>query len=113
VTESCTLPSSTSFDDRSLERIAALLRIELDPAFQLMVQVIEWTDFDDERFLDLLHYTLQFPLDLMNDWQHLESLLRYGGSVWRATERGLERRVDPTATAAFDQATRLSDAASS
>jgi len=63
----------------------------------------------DERFLDLLHYTLQDPPDPWepNDWQHLESLLRYGGFVWRATERGLERRVDPTATAACDQATQL------
>jgi hypothetical protein len=112
--DSYRLPSSTSFDDRSLERIAALLRIELDPAFQLMGQVIEWADFDDERYLDLLHHTLPNVLDPwnMNDWQHLESLLRYGGSVWRATKYGLERRVDPTATGAFDQATRISDAVS-
>jgi hypothetical protein len=113
VVESYTLPEGApNWDERSLERVAALLRIELDPAHGVLGQVIGWTDDDEERFLDLLHYTLQFPLDLMNDRRHLESLLRYGGSVWQATEGGLERRVDPTATAAFKQATQPSDEAS-
>ena len=52
-----------------------------------------------ERYLDVVDYVLGHPsftnLDsrLLDD---LEDVLLKGGSVWRATDRGLERRVDKT-----------------
>ena len=51
------------------------------------------------RYLDVIDYVLAHPpltnLDqrLLDD---LEDMLFKGGSVWRATDRGLERRVDKT-----------------
>jgi hypothetical protein len=105
---------SRRIDVVGLELVAALLRIDLtgldsDGPFPT---IIGWASSDDERFLDLLHYTLQFPSKVGTAWKKLEILLALGGSVWRATEKGLELRVDPTAGAAFDQASQTSDASS-
>jgi hypothetical protein len=78
---------------------------------QLHLELLEYAHSDQERYLDLLSASLQLaPLTL--EVQMLDSSLTRGGSVWRATERGLERRVDPTAMVALDQATRLRDSAS-
>jgi hypothetical protein len=72
---------------------------------------MSWSD-DEDRFLDLLHYSLQLPSNLIRDWKSLDILLALGGSVWRATENGLVRRVDPTTMQAFATVTATQDSAS-
>ena len=42
----------------------------------------------------------------------LDRILEQGDSIWRATERGIELRVDPTVVAAFEEATAQPDAVS-
>ena len=78
----------------------------------LFASILAWADYDEERLLDLLHYTLVLPSDRIRNWQSVDTLLELGGSVWRATGQGLVRRVDPTATQAFNAATSVQDPAS-
>ena len=101
-------------DEAGLERLAALLRIDLrgTDGYGMLIGILAWTDDDDERLLDVIHYTLQIPTRLQKMWNELEILLAYGGSVWQATDRGLQRRVDPTSMEAFSAATAITDRAS-
>jgi hypothetical protein len=125
--EAYTLPQPTSamlsrpMDRVGLERLAAHLQIDARgmDARGLFASMLAWADYDEERLLDLLHYTLLLPIhgagSLMSptrDWESLDTLLELGRSVWRATEQGLVRRVDPTAAAAYEQAVKPQDAAS-
>jgi hypothetical protein len=113
ISESYKVPGTVrTVDERFVDRVAAVLHIEINPAYNLLGQFFDWTEDDDERFLDLLHYTLKLSLDKKIDVGHLEMVLHLGGSVWRATKDGLERRVDPTALEAFEQATQVQDLAS-
>jgi hypothetical protein len=102
-------------DRAGLDRLAAQLRIDAgrsaDSDFYF-TPILVWAADDKERLLDLLHYTLILPSRTTSDWQILDILLELGGSVWRATENGLERRVDPSATQAFNAATATPDSAS-
>jgi hypothetical protein len=66
--------------------------------------LLGWWQQDPERFLDFIHYLLQEPDVDEDDIGALDQILERGGSVWRATDRGLQRRVDPVATAAFEMA---------
>jgi hypothetical protein len=64
---------------------------------------------DDENILDVIHTLLQMGCNGFD----LNPILEAGGSVWTATVGdGLRRRVDPTATNAYDSATRDTDDAS-
>jgi hypothetical protein len=45
-------------------------------------------------------------------WNELEILLAYGGSMWQATGKGLQRRVDEPTMVAFNAATAVPDSAS-
>ena len=47
-----------------------------------------------------------------DDVRALDRILEQGDSIWRATERGIELRVDPTVVAAFEEATAQPDAVS-
>jgi hypothetical protein len=67
---------------------------------------------DPDHFLDFLHYMLKVAELPGPEVRALEEVLRRGGSVWRASARGLERRVDLTATAALEMATDSEDTAS-
>jgi hypothetical protein len=98
----------------SLERLAAVLRIDLrgSTGHTVFGEILNWAGTNDDRCLDLLHYTLKLPPVDVKEWRHLEMLLHLGGSVWRATEDGLELRVDPTAMEAFTVATATQDSAS-
>jgi len=78
----------------------------------MLEEVLGWADRDAERLLDLIHYTLQLPTRHTKPWKELEVLLALGGSTWRATEKGLERRVDPTAVETFSMVTAFQDPAS-
>jgi hypothetical protein len=74
--------------------------------------LLKWWQQDPERFLDFIHYLLQ-EIDVdEDDVGALDRILERGGSVWRSTDWGLERRVDPVATAAFEMATGPEDTAS-
>ena len=44
---------------------------------------------------------LQLPTKNTKNWEALDLIVALGGSVWRVTEKGLERRVDATAMEAF------------
>jgi hypothetical protein len=101
-------------DEVGLERLAALLRIDLrgTDGFGMLIGIFSWTDDNDERLLDVIHYTLQIPTRMPKMWHELEVLLAYGGSMWAATSRGLQRRVEATATEVFNAATASSDTAS-
>ena len=98
----------------ALERLAALLRVQVgvSQGLDMLEEVLGWADRDAERLLDLIHYTLQLPTRHTKPWKELEVLLALGGSTWRATEKGLERRVDPTAVETFSMVTAFQDPAS-
>jgi hypothetical protein len=102
-------------DRVGLERLAIQLRIDargVDPR-GLFASILAWADYGEERFLDLLHYTVLLPSPLTTkDVAGLDDLLELGDSVWRATDHGLELRVDPTAMQAFDAVTATQDSAS-
>ncbi|MCQ4207835.1 hypothetical protein [Streptomyces longispororuber] len=68
---------------------------------------------DEDLYLDLLDYLLRCSTRGKGWWESLETSLSTGGSAWMATrERGLQRRVDETAQASFDDASSPADLAS-
>jgi len=87
--------------------LAALLRIDLGgtDGYGMLSAILAWIGNDEERLLDVMHYTLQVPTRMTKRWDELEILLAYGGSMWAATGTGLQRRVDETAMEAFDAVT--------
>jgi hypothetical protein len=101
-------------DEAGLERLAAVLRINLGgtDGYGMLSGILAWTGDDDERLLDVIHYTLQTPTRMPKMWHELEVLLAYGGSRWSATGKGLQRRVDETALEAFNAATAGPESAS-
>jgi hypothetical protein len=103
-----------AMDEASLERLAALLRIDLrgTDGYGMFIGILAWTDDDDERLLDVIHYTLQIPTRRPKMWNELEVLLAYGGSTWTATGKGLQRRVNATVMEAFNAVTAVADSAS-
>jgi hypothetical protein len=100
-------------DDIPLERLAAILHVDLSrDGRDLLEGILNWTWDGGDYLLDVIHYTFQLPTHNDKRLEELEGVLVAGGSVWRATDKGLERRVDPTATTAFEEATDPKDAAS-
>jgi hypothetical protein len=101
-------------DEEGLERLAALLRIDLrgTDGYGMLIGILAWTDDDDERLLDVIHYTLQIPTRMPKLWNELEILLAYGSSIWQATDKGLQRRVDETVVKAFNAVIGVPDKAS-
>jgi hypothetical protein len=101
-------------DEAGLERLAALLRINLrgTDGYGMLSGILAWIDDNAERLLDVIHYTLQIPTRMPKRWNELDILLAYGGSVWTATDKGLQRKVDATAMEAFYAATAFPDAVS-
>lgn len=67
---------------------------------------------DAEAFLDILHALLQLEEVPESELAELNHMLDLGGSVWKATERGLQRRADPVAQRAAEEAVLREDAAS-
>jgi len=105
---------SPRMDEAGLERLAALLRIDLrgTDGFGMLIGILAWTDDNDERLLAVIHYTLQIPTRMPKMWNELEILLAYGASMWQATDKGLQRRVDATAMDTLHAATAVPDNAS-
>ena len=101
-------------DEAGLERLAALLRIDLrgTDGYGMLIGILAWTDDDDERLLDVIHYSLQIPTRMPKMWHELEILLAYSASEWQATDKGLQRRVDATALEALNAATAVPDSVS-
>lgn len=63
----------------------------------------------DEELLDAIHITLGVlrsgpTIPRHPPWQEVDRMLATGRSAWRATEKGLVHRAEPSAQAAFEQA---------
>jgi hypothetical protein len=101
-------------DEAGLQRLAALLRIDLrgTDGYGMLIGILAWADDDDERLLDVIHYTLQIPTRMPKMWNELEILRAYGSSTWQATEKGLLGRVDETVVKAFNAVVAVPDSAS-
>jgi hypothetical protein len=101
-------------DEAGLERLATLLRIDLrgTDGYGMLSGIVAWIDDDGERLLDVIHFSLQIPTRMTKKWDELEILLAYGGSMWAATGKGLQRRVHATAMEAFDTVIAVPDNAS-
>jgi hypothetical protein len=70
----------------------------------------DWYRQDDEPVFDVIDVLIK--LGAAPDLQPLDEMLDPAGSVYTATERGIERRVDATAKAAFDAISQPRDTAS-
>jgi hypothetical protein len=101
-------------DEAGLERLATLIRIDLrgTDGYGMLSGILAWIGEDSERLLDAIHYSLQIPTRMTKRWEELEILLAYGGSIWTATGKGLQRRVHATALEAFDTVVAVADNAS-
>jgi len=80
-------------------------------------QVLEYIAQGDEELLDAVHATLgllRFSRTVFRDppYEDVDRILAAARSEWTATEEGLVRRADPTAQAAFEQATATPGSAS-
>jgi hypothetical protein len=73
---------------------------------ELFDWMLDQAQADPEVFLDIVHVAVQLDSFYRED---LERILELGGSVWRATEDGLARRVDPVAQEAYEQAAAAKD----
>jgi hypothetical protein len=76
---------------------------------KLWTSIEIWFEEDWERLLDIIHVVIQRTPTRLKE---LDQILSLGGSVYTATERGIEDRVDPTATQAFEEAIQPTDHAS-
>jgi hypothetical protein len=80
-------------------------------------QILECVRQGDEELLDAVHVTLgvlRSGTTVFRDPPHREvdRILAVGRSAWKAMEEGLVHRADPTAQAAFDEATATPGSAS-
>jgi hypothetical protein len=78
---------------------------------RLWASIEAWVEEDWERLLDIIHVVIQ-QKDLYTRFERLDEILSLGGSVYTATERGIEVRTDPTAKQAFEIAMQPRDSAS-
>ncbi|WP_422734465.1 hypothetical protein ACN26Y_06470 [Micromonospora sp. WMMD558] len=98
-----------------IRRVALAVRLPLRsnvPTSTLMADFLHSCHSADDRYLDALDAALYMAPHA--DASELARILEEGGSVWtlRGDRKGLERRVDPAATQAFEQATDPDDLAS-
>jgi hypothetical protein len=106
--------SYNQYHEPSMRRVAIYNRIDVGDATgqNLFHMITAWCDTDDERLLDIVHTALQLAYPTAEQVDELEVFLMLGGSVWRATSMGLQRRVEATAKAAFETVIQPSDLAS-
>ena len=86
----------------TIHRVTLVGRLRLpghDQPMEELNHLLNWWQQDPEQFLDFIHYYLQEIDVTEQDVRSLDGSLARGSSVWRATDRGLVRRVEPTATA--------------
>jgi len=86
--------------------VAATCRVPLNAgahSSRLYNEIIEFCNWDQEQFLDVVHATIQLTQEYWSV-EELEEMLAYGGSAWTATKTGLQRRVEPVAQTAYDNA---------
>ena len=110
-----TQPGGHYFNERFMTKVVAAARLSLSmrdcaTPKDLYAWLIEPHFVTDDQLLDVLHVTLQLNQSYRTG--DLDQVLELGGSVWRATERGLVRRVDPVAQEAYEQSTKAEDTAS-
>lgn len=109
--------TGSEFDfDGLIMSIALACDIELNPQkvwdVSLMRQLLNVVSADDDLMVDVLDATL--ARGVMRGAKNLRALLLDASSAWTVKDdnRGLVRRVDPTAEAAFVDATSARDPAS-
>ncbi|MEU5963882.1 hypothetical protein ABZ777_21990 [Micromonospora parva] len=102
-------------DANVIRRVALAVRLPLGSGsgvHTLMGDFLRNCHAADDRYLDAIDAALYMARHA--DAERLAQILEDGGSVWtiRSDRKGLERRVDPAATQAFEQATNSDDLAS-
>ena len=98
IRQTCADP--TVFGPAMMSELEAAMQLEL--RFEVSPLLSE---LPPERYLDVVDYVLGHPSLTNLDSRlldNLEDMLLKGGSVWRATDRGLERRVDETLQSVAD-----------
>ncbi|MFG6502505.1 hypothetical protein [Microbacterium sp. P05] len=92
--------------------VALVCDIRINPSLNVMQQILEAVGRDDELMLDVLDATLLRRV--LNEGWKLQEALRDAYSAWTVRDdgRGLVRRVDPTADAAYRNAISPGDEAS-
>jgi hypothetical protein len=78
---------------------------------ELWASIEGWVEEDWERLLDIIHVVIQQTWTYTR-YERLDEILSLGGSVYTATERGIEVRTDPTARQAFEIVVQPKDGAS-
>jgi hypothetical protein len=103
-------------------RLVAAAHLPIMPSANGKVTVRDVTSAisaEPGRMLDIVDAALHladpaYYAYIEQSWEELEEILRLGGSVWEinSNKSGLIRRVDPTASKAFEAASRPADVAS-
>jgi hypothetical protein len=103
-------------DNDALYTIMTRLRIPPIPGNDggnpLWRTIVKWIDEDQIRLIAVIEVVMDIRMIDYQQLRMLEQILSDGGSMYTATENGIEERVDPVAKQAFTTAVQPKDHAS-